>query len=249
MSNYIIFGATSDLGQALVQLLSKDANNKLMLVSRSEQEHLFKDILSDNVIKYIGGYDLTASSSIELVKSHIKSFFPENEGFNVVMPVGSFWDHYPLEQVPYDEGIKISNSQYATVYSAALMTLPLLRERKRGGKFITFSCHSVRYLYPRMAPYCAGKAAVEALTQCIAHEYAQYGITANCLRLSSLYTEKVRASKPHGDSKHYMKLPKLAEIIRSLCESPNSYVNGSIMELYEYSDSFYGKGYLERIAQ
>lgn len=247
MSNYIIFGATSYLGQALVRLLSEDVSNKLMLVSRSKKD-LFKDVLSDNIVEY-SGYDLTESSSIEPLKHQIDSFFKRNEGFNVIASVGDFWEHYLLEEVDYDEAIRMTNSHYATVYCAALITLPPLRERKTGGNFITFSCNSVRYLYPRMAPYCAGKAAVEAFTQCMAHEYAQYGIVANCLRLSSLSTEETITSKPHGDSEHYMSPRELAKTICALCESPNAYVNGSIIELYEYSDSFYGQGYLERIAK
>ena len=242
MSDYIIFGSTSCVGQALIKNLVKDKKHRLMLVSRSRPD-LFKDILSDNVVEF-SGYDLTDSSCIEPLKKNADAFF--DGPFNVVSPIGGYWDHLSFEEVSLDEAVKVTNSQYMTVYCAALITLPLLRKRK-GGKLITFSCHSVRYLYPWMAPYCAGKAAVEALTQCIAHEYAQYKITANCLRLSSLATDTVIESKPYGDTEHYMKVDELAKIIRSLCESPDTYINGSVLELYEYSQSFYGQGYFERI--
>ena len=213
-----------------------------MLVSRSRTD-LFKDILSDDVIEF-SGYDLTNSSCIEPLKK-MQMLFLMGRLMLLLQPV-FFGITFPFEEIPFDEAIEITRSHYATVHCSALITLPLLRER-RGGKLITFSCNSVRHAYPRMSSFTVGKAAVETLTQCLAHEYAQYKITANCLRLASIATKDVIDSKPYGDSEHYLKVEELANIICSLCESPNTYINGSILELYEYSPSFYGKGYLERI--
>ena len=142
--------------------------------------------------------------------------------------------------------MKISNSHYATVYCAGKIVLPHMK-KLGGGRFMTFSCNSVRYLYPNMAPFCSAKAAVEALTQCIAHEYAEFGVSANCFRLSSLKTPEVVDSKPHGDSEHYMEVSEITNVIRNFSENMNIFLNGSIIELYEFSKSFYNKGYFERI--
>ncbi len=67
------------------------------------------------------------------------------------------------------------------VFLATKAVLPAMIQGQRGGRIVNMSSLAAIRPRPYMAAYAASKAAVAALTQSLAQEVAQFGITVNAL--------------------------------------------------------------------
>ncbi len=241
MTNYIITGAGSYLGREIASHLAKSPGNRILLVTRSNAS--FANILSDDVT-HIAGIDLLKERDLERMVTTAQYFF--ESGFNVINCVGYFEGQSPFEQVSFAEAGRILDSNFRTVHNTATALIPLMVS-KGGGHFIGFSCNSVRFNYPQMAPFTSAKAALESLIKCLANEFYGRGIYANALQLATLRTEKEIAVKPHGDHTNWLVPSEVARFIEMFTQQPIQLYSGNVMSLYNYSESFFGQSYYDRI--
>ena len=237
MSNYVITGANSEIGRALSKRLV-DNGHHLMLVSRSPK----KGELTEKCV-WIDGIDLTNEGDLIRLGIEINKEF--DAPFSLIHSVGDFWKHKDILTTEFDEAKSLIMSHYITLFGTIKTVVPVMK-KVGGGKIIAFSCNSVKYNYPDMAGFTSAKAAVECLIKCIANEQAKYHITANAIALPSVKTESVSRTKPNAFHRDYITLDELTQSIEKLVESFSPYINGNVINLFKYSDSFYHKGYYER---
>ena len=241
MKNFLITGATSALGKQLCKMIAQNAGARLMMISRSHSNDL-KELESDTV-QYISGVDLTTLRLNDNFSEIFDEFF--TGPISLIHCAGDFWTHFSFLEVSVEKANQIMNSHYLTLYATLQSVLPIMI-KKKGGKVATFSYNSMNENFPNMLPFNAAKAAVEATTKCIAHEYAKYGIAANVLSLASLKTEESKYSRPFGDYENYLDLEELCHSILDIVNTSNL-ITASVIQCYKYSDSYYNQGYFERI--
>lgn len=240
-SHYLVTGANSQLGRALVNYICKLEGISLFITSRSRYN--FGSILERKNVKYLPGIDLTVASDLEHLSSEVDSFFAER--INIIHSVGDFWYHVPFSEIGITEAKQMMESHYLTLYGVAHSLIPVMI-RKGGGSMIAFSCNSVRYNYPHMAAFSSAKAAVESLVKCLANEYSKDNINANVIQLSSLQTDKVKHSKPFGDYHHFIPIEELAVLIKEINNPAFKLLSGNVINLFKYSPSFFNEGYFQR---
>jgi short-subunit dehydrogenase len=236
--NFLITGASSDIGGTLARYLESLDGVRLLVTTRSKD---FKSQASST--RHLSGIDLTREDDLSRIKEAADAFFVDQ--FTLVHCVGDFWRHKPLVHTEFREIAGMINSHYLTLCGATHALLPVMMARG-GGRLVAFSCNSVAYSYPDMAPFTAAKAAVEAFVKCVANEYAQFGIVATALALPTIRTEKVVHEKPTGDHPNYVSPEELAELISRALTSLSGIVNGNVIRLFRHSDTFYGKSYFDR---
>ncbi|MCM1232497.1 MAG: SDR family oxidoreductase [Ruminococcus flavefaciens] len=237
MSKYVITGANSEIGQALIDHLSKQGH-ELFLVSRSEKKEC---LLSTH--PWIDGIDLTNESHLVSLRAEVQKYF--SAPFTVIHSVGDFWRHKSVDKTSFNEVCSMIQSHYVTLFGVIKAVIPIM-QNIGGGKIVAFSCNSVKYNYPDMAAFTSAKAAVECLIKCVANEQSKYNIIANAFALPSIKTHSVIESKPEEFHENYLSLDELAYCIEQTIENLTPQVNGNIISLFKYSDSFYHKGYYER---
>jgi short-subunit dehydrogenase len=239
MANYIITGVSSYLGKEFADHLMKDNRNKLIITSRKSV-----DFQLHSNVKYFSDIDLLIDSDLDIIVNEAKDFF--NDKFYVINCTGYYKGQEPLEKMSIEEGYKIFNSNYTTVYNLTVKLLKVMIE-KGGGHFIGFSCNSVKYNYPQMAPFTAAKSALESLFRTIANEFYDRNIYANSFQLATLLTEYEVSRKPFGDHNHWLKLIEVVNYIHHFLNQPYQLHNGNTIQLYHYSDSFFKRAYFDRI--
>ncbi|MDR1338211.1 MAG: SDR family oxidoreductase [Rickettsiales bacterium] len=242
--NYVISGATATSGKILSQRLAQDKNNKVILLSRSKSPELEKLAENENV-KYFSGIDLTKFETEKSVISEIDNFFDSE--FNFVHLAGNFWWHLPFEQVSTDEAADMMNSQYITMYSVCRSIIPLM-VKNGGGRILAIGDNAVDYAYPNMSAFSAAKSAVNTFVKCIGHEFADRGIAANVLEISSLAGPQNKENNPNVDYECYMTLQDFSENIIRVFELPKQ-INCTIIKAYEFNNEFYNKGYFQRLGE
>jgi NAD(P)-dependent dehydrogenase (short-subunit alcohol dehydrogenase family) len=100
------------------------------------------------------------------------------------------------------------------------------------GRIITAGARSAVAGQARSGPYAASKAAVVTLTQSIALETRNQGVTANSILLSTMDTPANRASMPDADPERWVTPAQVAATILFLCSEEAAAINGAAIPVY-----------------
>ena len=242
--SFVITGANSYLGRAFAKMLCKNKNYKVFLTSRNKFN--FKGLLEGDNVFYLPEIDLTVESDVEKLTDAINDFLPNS--FHVINCLGYFPGYKTVEEMKIVTAKRIFDSNVLALYSVANKLLPLMCKRN-GGHFIGFSIHTSYQHYPKMTAFTAAKAAVESLIKGIANEYLDKGINANTIALATLLTETELKIKPKGDSKNWLNTNEVCELVESIILQPSKLINGNVIHIYKYSDSFFHQSYFDRITK
>ena len=136
-----------------------------------------------------------------------------------------------VEETTADDWSDMLRINAVTAWLACKYALPIMREADFG-RIINVGARVVRKPGARMAPYCVSKAAVVTLTEVIALECAETGITANCILPGTIDTPRNRADMPNADHSRWVPPEDLAAAIAHLADPSSRSVNGAIVPVY-----------------
>lgn len=237
----VIGGISSDIGRAIAERLVRES--PISIVGTMRRGKTAADHFSGDV-HIVDDCDLTDQACCKEVARIVSRRFEGN--FAYLHSVGDFWDHVPFAEFGIDHAATMMESHYLTLYTVLQALLPVMINHG-GGSCIALSCNSVRYNYPWMAAFTAAKSAMESLIRTLANEYASCNIRFNALRLASVKTGKIKEKRPYGDYAHFIPPMDIAPIVDFLM-SENSYLaSGNSIELFSYSETFFGQGFFNRI--
>jgi NAD(P)-dependent dehydrogenase (short-subunit alcohol dehydrogenase family) len=81
--------------------------------------------------------------------------------------------------------------------------------------------------YKGLSYYSASKSALACLTECLANEFSEYGISVNCLALGSVKTEMLDKAFP--GYKAPVDAKEMAEFISDFALTGHKFFNGKIL--------------------
>jgi NAD(P)-dependent dehydrogenase (short-subunit alcohol dehydrogenase family) len=99
----------------------------------------------------------------------------------LVNNAGAIFGPSPVAQMADDAWRRTLEVNATGVFLVTKAVLPAMIQGQRGGRVVNMSSLAAIRPRPYMAAYAASKAAVAALTQSLAQEVAQFGITVNAL--------------------------------------------------------------------
>jgi NAD(P)-dependent dehydrogenase (short-subunit alcohol dehydrogenase family) len=236
--NLVILGGNSDIGKAL--LVEARRRNYRVLVTTRGPAH--SDTMPA-IMSHVGQCDLLDEAAVGRLRQTAANLFPGP--FAVVHSVGDFWHHRPLDETDIAIARGHMESHYLTLYHALHALLPLMVERG-GGRVLAFSCNSVGYNYPEMAPFTAAKAAVETLIKCVANEYSVHSIQANAVALPTIRTAKVVDAKTLAEETDYVSPEELARLVLGDMLQLSPYVNGNAIKVFKPNSAFFRTSYFDR---
>lgn len=247
-NSYLITGASSFLGKAFAKQLSANVNNRVFLTSRTpiefDEKGMLEEILTHGNVCYLPNIDLTMEEDINLLCNKLDRFCPEK--FHVINCLGFFAKHEAIDRMNIDTARRIFDANILALYAVAHKIIPLMCSRG-GGHFIGFSTHTAYQSYPLMAAFTAAKVAVESLIKGISNEYLSEGVIANVIAPATLKTRVEIDMKPNGDHENWLELSEVCELVENLILCSNNIVNGTIIQAYKYSDSYFKQAYYDRI--
>jgi NAD(P)-dependent dehydrogenase (short-subunit alcohol dehydrogenase family) len=104
--------------------------------------------------------------------------------------------------------------------------------RQGGGRIVNVSARAALEGKARMGPYCASKAAVVTLTETLAAEHRDHGITANCILPGTIDTPQNRASMPDADFSRWVAPAALADVVVFLASDAARAISGAAIPVY-----------------
>lgn len=232
----IITGGASGIGQAtallcaregarvvVVDIADADGVNTERILREQWREGLFihADVTSERDW-------LQVMDSIETKYGALDVLF-NNAGSNLVKP---------LTEITEEEWDKILAINLKGAFLGMKHAIPLMLKRD-GGSIINTSSIFGLIGNPNMAPYCASKGGLIALTQQVALDYARYNIRANCICPGFTMTTRVRRYADEGltNLKSIIaRIPvgraaepaEMATMVLFLASDESSYVSGTV---------------------
>jgi len=201
---FLVTGASRGIGRALAETLV-DAGARLVISARSGKDlQKAADELMERASGVAGAAvesvrgDIGLVADAELMVERARQRFG---GIDVLVNnAGVMNDPAPIADIPaevWDDVLRINVTGTANVIRAAL---PIM-EAQRAGVIVNVSSTWGRIAAGRVAPYCASKFALEAMTQSLAEEVGE-GIVAVALNPGVIATEML-AVAVEGDVSMY----------------------------------------------
>ena len=115
-----------------------------------------------------------------------------------------------------------------TTANAARAALPALK-KSPGGRIVNVGALSAEKAGPGMGPYAASKAGVHRLTEALAEELRDAGITVNAVLPSTIDTAQNRTDMPNADFSRWVAPADLAEVMLFLASEEAKAVTGALI--------------------
>jgi NAD(P)-dependent dehydrogenase (short-subunit alcohol dehydrogenase family) len=156
---------------------------------------------------------------------------PEAPLHAVVNLVGGFAMGGRVHETPVEEFERQVRLNLRPAYTTTHAALPHLIAGG-GGAVVCVSSRAAVRPFPGAAGYVTGKAAVLALVDALAVEYAGDGIRVNAVLPSVIDTPANRAAQPGADYSSWVAPERIARVVRFLCEDSSDAVSGGHIPVY-----------------
>jgi NAD(P)-dependent dehydrogenase (short-subunit alcohol dehydrogenase family) len=150
---------------------------------------------------------------------------------HVVCCAGGFAAGTPVAELSLELWRRQLELNATSAFLAARAFLPLMLEARRGS-IVLVGSRAALQPFAGGVPYSVSKAAVVALTQALAVELRDQGVTANCVLPSVIDTPANRAASPDADPSRWVTPEEIAETILWLCTSGARETSGAVIPVY-----------------
>ncbi|MFV9550047.1 SDR family NAD(P)-dependent oxidoreductase [Algibacter sp. PT7-4] len=219
--NIIITGTSRGIGFELVQILAKSGHNILAL---SRNEKPIQHLKLDNVSSF--SFDLNEVNAYKKVEDFINSKW--NHVDILINNAGALLNK-PFLEITMAEFEKVYKTN---VFGVAELTRVVLPYMKKNSHVVTISSMGGvqgSMKFPGLAAYSSSKAAVITLTELLAEEYKESGVSFNVLALGAVQTEMLAEAFP-GYQAPTTAL-EMAEYIKDFALNGNKYYNGKLLQV------------------
>jgi 3-oxoacyl-[acyl-carrier protein] reductase len=145
---------------------------------------------------------------------------------------------YLVEEVELQQWNEVFNVNLTAPYLICAALLPAMKQRRWGRVINIGSAGARNRPVAPSAHYVASKAALAALTRCIAEEGARDGITANCVAPGPVTTGLTASSSPEAIAALTQSIPigrygtpdEIAAVVEFLASDQAAFITGTVID-------------------
>jgi NAD(P)-dependent dehydrogenase (short-subunit alcohol dehydrogenase family) len=220
----VVTGADGALGQAVAATLSA-YGAQLALLSHAALRADAGEAKPQVGARRYGGIDLTLESATRPAMERVARDAGRIDG--LINVAGGFrFENVSAGTIDSWDAMYKLNLRTAVISCQA--ALPYLL-RSASGRIVNIGALGALKAAAGMGPYAASKAGVAQLTEALAEELKDRGITVNAILPSTLDTPKNRLDMPKADFKRWVSLSEAAEVIAFLVSDQASAVTGALI--------------------
>jgi NAD(P)-dependent dehydrogenase (short-subunit alcohol dehydrogenase family) len=216
----VVTGADGALGQAAAATLS-GYGAKLALITRSGTTPGTLPAGS----RHYGGVDLTLEPAVRAAMERIADDAGRLDG---LINIAGGFRFEKISEGAIDSWDTMYKLNLRTAVISCQAALPYLL-KSGSGRIVNVGAMGAQKAAAGMGPYAASKAGVAQLTEALADELKDRGITVNAILPSTLDTPKNRVDMPKADFKRWVTLSEAAEVIAFLVSDKASAVTGALI--------------------
>ncbi len=221
MKKAIITGTSRGIGFELAQQFAKQGFDVLAL-SRNDQP--LKDLNISN-IKTIS-CDVCQSDDLERVKAFLGEEWKE---VDILIHNAGFLINKPFEELTKEDFLRVYD---VNVFGVAGLTQVCVPFMKKGSHVVTISSMGGiqgSMKFPGLAAYSSAKGAVITLSELLAEEYKEKGISFNVLAIGAVQTEMLAEAFP--DYQAPLSASEMADYIFNFATTGSQFYNGKVLQV------------------
>jgi NAD(P)-dependent dehydrogenase (short-subunit alcohol dehydrogenase family) len=223
--NIVITGASSGIGREVALILAQVSDHRIYAIARSEEalRSLEEACQNRNIIAV--PLDITGDRS--LLRGLGKRLSEEAGRVDILINNAGYLVNKPFEDHTGDD---IASLVAVNFTSAAAMTAELLPLMVRGSHVLNIGSmggFQGSMKFAGLSYYSASKGALAILTECLAAEYADRGISFNCLCPGAVQTEMFNQAFPGFSAP--VSPAEMAAYIADFAVNGNKFFNGKIL--------------------
>ena len=219
--NIIITGTSRGIGFELVQLFAAQGHNVLAL---SRNEKPVKDLGLKNVTTW--SFDLSNEVSYKKVSSFVKENWQQ---VDVLINNAGALLNKPFAETTFDDFEYIYKTNVFGVAEFTRVTLPFMKASSHVVTISSMGGVQGSMKFPGLAAYSSSKGAVITLTELLAEEYKESGISFNVLALGAVQTEMLEEAFP--GYKAPTTALEMAQYITDFSLTGHQYYNGKLLQV------------------
>lgn len=192
--NILIHGGTRGMGRATVDILSMDPENRLLVTGRNQNalKSLERGSENKNIAIFVSEAN-TGGKRLESLLNHIKN---ENISLDAMINFAGILHKSLFAE---SDEYKAREMIETNFIGPALLIRQLVPHFGRGSHIVNIGSMggfqgSVKF--PGLAWYSASKAAIASLTESLAAEFAEMGVSVNCICPGAVQTEMLEEAFP-----------------------------------------------------
>jgi len=225
----LITGAAGNLGEATARAFY-NAGASLALVDNREDRlpQVFNDLDSVRVF-FIGGVDVTNETAVAgMATKAMKKYDRIDVLCNIA---GGFKMGTAVQETPLSDWEFMLNLNAKSVFLVSRAIIPHMLAQG-SGHIVSVAARAGLEGKAKMAPYIVSKSAVIRLTESMAAELKDAGITANCILPGTIDTPQNRAAMPKADFSKWVAPEALADVMLFLASDAARAVTGAAVPVY-----------------
>jgi NAD(P)-dependent dehydrogenase (short-subunit alcohol dehydrogenase family) len=223
----VVTGGTGALGQAVtLRLMADGMSVAVPWVVEAEHDALVARVAPDDRRRLLlARCDVTDPTSMaEFVRTVIGRF----NGVNVLVTVVGGFAGGGLLETDLDAWNRMLELNLTSAFIATRAVVPWMRQA-RYGRIVTIASRAVVPPAAGFLAYTVSKAAVITLTQALAAELKDDGITINAVLPSTMDTSANRAAMPEGDRTGWVSVESVADVIAYLASEGAAAITGALL--------------------
>lgn len=226
----IITGAAGNLGQAVARAFARSGARRV-LVDRAPDRlaRLYPEAAGSDEVLLAQGYDLAEELDAKrLVDKALERF----QRIDVLVnAVGGFAGGKALHEEDLSTWERMFRINLHTALNTCRAVLPHLL-RQGAGRIVNVAARAALAGVPTLAAYCASKGALVRLSESLAAEVKDRGITVNCVLPGTIDTPQNRRDMPGADFSKWVAPEAIADVIVFLASDAARAVSGAALPVY-----------------
>ena len=223
----VVTGAFGNLGVAVARIFRKQGAAVALLGHSPPPAQVTAEFPAPHCV--LGGVDLTQVLSVDTAMKTVRSRLGS---IDVLINIAGGFRWQTVEQGDVDgwDAMFASNLKTAVVTTKA--ALPSLLESPAGRIINVGGGAAARAAAAGMGAYAASKAGVHKLTESLAEELKDRGITVNAVLPGTIDTPQNRADMPKADFSRWVQPSAIASVIAFLASDEAAAVTGALLPVY-----------------
>ncbi len=221
MKNIIITGTSRGIGFELAQMF---ANNNYNVLALSRNTNSITALQHKNITAI--ATDLSVKTDLEKVRDYVSSNWKQ---VDIIIHNAGMLVNKPFTELTSEDYLKVYQ---VNVFGVAELTSAMIPFLSKGSHVVTISSMGGiqgSLKFPGLAAYSSSKGAVITLSELLAEEYKEQGISFNVLALGAVQTEMLEEAFAGYQAPTSAK--EMASYIFDFSLTGNRFYNGKVLQV------------------
>jgi NAD(P)-dependent dehydrogenase (short-subunit alcohol dehydrogenase family) len=223
--NIIISGGSRGIGRETALYLSKEKDNQILVTGRDEKalKLLANECENQNVSYFLQDITLIEEDA-DIVKNHISNRFSK---VDILLNCAGSLIAKDFLEIRGSEAREMMETNFLGPAALMRLIIPIMPAGSHIVNLSSMGGFQGSLKFKGLSYYSASKAALACLTECLAVELADSGISVNCLALGSVRTEMFESAFP--GYKAPVEPQDIAKFIAFFAIEGNKFINGKVI--------------------